>query len=344
MKKKTIRRVIRKKVANWLESIEDESLRKLLAENVIVTGGVIPSMLLDEKIIDFDIYFRTHAATLAAVTYYVNKFKANPPPKYGVRGTGHISISDDDDRIKIIIKSDGIAGDPSVQLPDGDSDAYVETAATVVECDKPESKEGEKKPKYRPIFLSANAITLSDKVQLIARFYGEPEEIHKFYDYAHCTCYWTSWDNRLVLRPHALECLLAKDLRYRGSKYPICSIFRIRKFLRRGWSITAGQLLKMIMQIMELGGDYYGWKTKYEILLNATKRAVTGNGVSVLHEALNEVSAIRDYDLNLLEEQLTGVDAAYFMELVRILRDKSESNSSVKIDNAYISEVIDKIF
>nr|MCU0343906.1 T9SS type A sorting domain-containing protein [Ignavibacterium sp.] len=43
--------------------------------------------------------------------------------------------------------------------------------------------------KYRPVFISENAITLSDKVQLVIRFYGTPAEIHDNYDYAHCMCY-----------------------------------------------------------------------------------------------------------------------------------------------------------
>ena len=45
-------------------------------------------------------------------------------------------------------------------------------------------------PKFRPIFLSQNAITLSNKAQIVIRFYGEPDQIHSNYDFVHATCYY----------------------------------------------------------------------------------------------------------------------------------------------------------
>ena len=102
-------------------------------------------------------------------------------------------------------------------------------------CEKP----------FTPIFLSSNAITLSDRIQIVIRFYGDPEEIHKNFDFVHCTNYWLSWNNSLETSDKALESLLAKELYYMGSKYPICSVIRTRKFLRKGWHINAGQYLKM---------------------------------------------------------------------------------------------------
>src|SRR5690606_18878685 len=108
------------------------------------------------------------------------------------------------------------------------------------------------KPKYRPVFLSSNAITLSNKLQLILRFYGEPDEIHKNYDFVHCTSYYDHKDKQLTLRPEALEAILTKELRYVGSLYPLCSIIRLRKFIARGWTINAGQILKMALQLSKM--------------------------------------------------------------------------------------------
>lgn len=92
--------------------------------------------------------------------------------------------------------------------------------------------------------MSTNAITLSHRLQIVNRFYGKPDEIHDNYDFVHCTNYWTSWDSELVLRPAALEALLTRELRYVGSKYPVCSLIRVRKFTARGWSINAGQIFE----------------------------------------------------------------------------------------------------
>ena len=65
----------------------------------------------------------------------------------------------------------------------------------------------------------------------------------------HCTNYWTSWDREVVTSAAALESILTKDLKYQGSQYPVCSIIRTRKFIERGWTINAGQYLKMAIQI-----------------------------------------------------------------------------------------------
>jgi hypothetical protein len=55
-----------------------------------------------------------------------------------------------------------------------------------------------------------------------------------------------------VLRAEALESILTKELRYVGSRYPLCSVIRTRKFLARGWTINAGQYVKMCFQISQL--------------------------------------------------------------------------------------------
>ena len=160
--------------------------------------------------------------------------------------------------------------------------------------------EDEGKAKFRPVFMSTNAITLSHKVQLVLRFYGEPDEIHKNYDFVHCTNYWTSWDNKLTLRQEALESLMTKELHYVGSKYPVCSVIRLRKFIARQWTVNAGQILKMLMQINELD--------------------LTSH--------------------NVLRDQLTGVDSAYFCELLGKLKEKDPD----KINTAYLVEIIDRLF
>ena len=49
--------------------------------------------------------------------------------------------------------------------------------------------------------------------------------------------------------------MLIKRLSYVGSKYPLCSLFRIRKFVQRGWEIDAGQILKAALQVAELDWD-----------------------------------------------------------------------------------------
>src|SRR3546814_6021471 len=73
MKAKTIKAILAKKFNSFASSIEDEVVRKLVEKNTIITGGCIASMLLGEKINDFDLYFTDHATTKAVAEYYVKR-------------------------------------------------------------------------------------------------------------------------------------------------------------------------------------------------------------------------------------------------------------------------------
>ncbi len=325
-KAKTIKAILTKKIDKWAATIEDEALRKMVQKNTIVTGGCITSMLLGEDVNDFDIYFRDYETTLAVAQYYVEAFKKAHPKDFRLfidPDYNHGEELSDAQRtdatrqkwVRLVAKSDGIAGEETETgeykyfetEPDGAATEYIskvmdnpDDIEDTHEDTKLELQKNPQEGKFRPVFLSSNAITLSDKIQIVIRFYGEPDEIHQNYDYVHCTSYWQSWDGNLVLRPEALESILSKELRYVGSKYPICSIIRLRKFIARGWRINAGQILKMCMQIGELDLT----------------------------------------DIKVLDEQLTGVDTAYFFQLISRLKE----NDPEKVDSAYLVEIIDRMF
>lgn len=314
MKAKTIRQVLRRKIDEWLATIDDVDLREQLKNKVIVTGGCIASMLLREKVNDFDVYLRDRDACVKLARYYVGRFK----PKTSTGIPCVISVDETrDDRVSIVVKSAGVASESGTDRPyeyfeardadDPSAGAYVadvmddpgEIQDTLEETEQL-AQATDDGPMYRPVFISTNAITLSHRIQIVTRFYGQPDDIHANYDFAHCTSYWKSWDDQLVLRPEALEALLTRELRYVGSKYPICSLIRVRKFVGRGWTVNAGQILKMVMQISELD--------------------------------------LKDH--RVLQDQLTGVDAAYFCELMAKVKEKDPE----KINSAYLIEIIDRMF
>lgn len=323
MKSKFIRMLIGRKVDHWLESIPDRPLAERASEHVIVTGGCITSMLLNEKVNDFDMYFDDPQVAYQMAKHYVDRFRANPPSLFrGERKKVEMRVEEPlDGRVRIVVQSAGVVGDGTsgkakYDYFEGDSDGgeagaeeYVHAALGNTEAlddhadtdlDDQDGKEEGEKPKYRPRFLTSNAITLTDKVQLVFRFIGDPDEIHSNYDFVHCTNYWHSKDRTLELRPEALEATLARDLRYVGSKYPICSLVRMRKFIKRGWNINAGQILKMAFQVSKLDLT----------------------------------------DLAVLEEQLVGVDAAYFNQLIDLLKSKDPA----KVDASYLMTIIDRVF
>ena len=311
LKAKTIKSILRRKTDDWLATIDDEALRDTCKKEAIVTGGSIASMLLGEDVNDFDIYFRTKATVKAVADYYVRKFVEQRKARGGVEVPIFVEeckAVDGAERIRIVVKSAGVEGEAQREdyqyfesQPDHDAGQYVNEAFDpLADVEALADQVADDEPKYTPVFLSANAISLRGKVQLILRFYGDPDEIHQSYDFAHCMNYWESGRSHLELRPAALEALLSRTLVYSGSKYPFCSIIRSRKFVERGWRINAGQYLKMAMQVSSL--DF-------------TDHAV-------------------------LEEQLTGVDVAYFAEVIEKIKEKDPE----RVDSTYLIEIIDRMF
>ena len=307
MKAKTIKAVLAKKHNDFVESIDNITVRELVRQNSIITGGCIASMLLKEKVNDFDYYFTNRDTCLAVANYYVKKFlEANPtfgdiavnPPKFNIL-TGDLEDDVNQDRVRIVVKSLGLAVDSSEEKRTQSEDLNIDDLDLVSE-----QQLAVENLEYRPLYITTNAITLSNKVQLVTRFYGDATDIHSNYDFMHATCYWTSSDGELVMPPKALECLLSRELLYRGSKYPLASIMRAKKFINRGWTINAGQYLKMALQ-------------------------------------LNELDLM---DLDVFEEQLTGVDSAFFNQVITAIRDKQLKEPDFKIDSMYLMQVINRIF
>mgnify|MGYP003637091162 CR=1 FL=1 len=308
---RTIDRIITKKVDEWLETIDNEELRESCKRDVIVTGGCIASMLLGEQVNDYDVYFKSYSTTVNVADYYLKKFQKNRSAQVRQGGIKYdmnleeLLDTQNRKRVRIVVKSAGIAGEEQKQDYEyfetegaqGDAEDYVNEAFMNAEGEATT----EDKPDYAPVFLSSNAITLKGGVQLILRFHGDHEAIHENFDFIHCTNYWTRKE-KVVTNPEALLALMSRTLIYRGSLYPICSIFRSKKFIKRGWRINAGQYLKMALQIGEL----------------------------------DLTSPI------ILEEQLTGVDVAYFQEVINMVRDKNDPEAPV--DGTYLLTIVDKMF
>lgn len=305
MQAKTIEKIINKKFDNLLESISDSSVKEVLRKNTIITGGCIVSMFLNEDINDYDLYFRTFDSAKKVAEYFVDLYLKNKKEKDKV--VPKLFVESENDRIRIVVKSSGIESETADNLDyrffeqlDPGSPQQEEFIDGLMEVIAKDSKD--KNDKYKPIFITSNAITLTNDMQLILRFYGEPDDIHESYDFVHCTNYWTSWEKKLTLRKDALQSIIEKQLIYTGSLYPICSVMRLRKFINRGWSINAGQIFKICYQISKLDLD----------------------------------------DPSVLQDQIIGVDIAYFYQLLSYLKNAEKDKRT--IDYIYICELIDKIW
>lgn len=289
MNSKNLKKALNAKLNDWLKSVDDSEIKKEIKENVIITGGAIVSLLTGDKVNDYDVYFRTKESLVKVAEYYVKKWNDGKHKRSAELRVNEVG------QVKCFISSQGVASEEDEKEEPG---LFEEV---VPEESEPETPEVDK---YRPVFLTSNAITLSDKVQVVTRFYGEVEEIHKNYDFAHCTCAWSSWDNNLSLPQKALECIINKELYYIGSKYPLCSIIRTRKYINRGYTINAGQYLKMCLQ-------------------------------------LNDIDL---RNIEVLKDQLVGVDSAYFEAAIEVIENKKKGEPTFELDNEYLFEIINRIF
>lgn len=292
-KRKTIEMTISAKMKSWLASIDDIELRDQVKRHYIVTGGAITSMLLGDLPNDFDVYLDDPDVAAKLASYYVSRLPAvnNERTQLPI-----VIVPDSRDRVEIKVQSSGIAGEEMdqsqyeyfEQYADGSqrASAYLDAAAA------------RDTGKYTALAITTNAITLSDKIQIILRFVGPSHEIHKNYDFVHCTNVYTEAGG-LVLEQAALESTLARELKYVGSLYPICSMFRIKKFIRRGWTITAGEMLKIAWDISKLDLE----------------------------------------NIEVLNDQLTGVDAAYFRQIIALIKQENKP-----IDRTYLFELVNRIF
>ena len=297
MQIKTIEQKIKAKMKEWLESISDEKLRKEVEENILVSGGSIASMLLREDVNDYDVYLKNIDVLKKLAEYYT-------------KNVGVIEILDGRQKEKLIKDYEEGGGDIN------EANNYQAIAIRTLKEDqiklfftdkngghRIEKEDGKDFEAYEPKYFSPNAISLSNDVQIVLRFWGDNKKIHETFDFVHATNYFT-FSEGLVRNLNAVESILTKQLKYQGSFYPLTSIIRMKKFLKRGFNINAGEILKIMFQISELD------------LTNP----------------------------DVLEEQLIGVDVAYFETLISALRSKLASDRDFRLSNSYLFALIDKIF
>lgn len=303
MKIKTIKKSIDKKMNEWIESIQDEPLRKQVKADLIVTGGCIASMLLNEKVNDYDIYFKTKDTCKKLAEYYVsfvlkqytNNISDSKIEVVDSKNIPHKEYTDENQHNKWSFFKRGLESVDEDRIK-----IYIPHIGYWRSESKVDANESENK--FIPVYLSENAISLSDDIQIVVRFFGDVETIHKNYDFVHATNYFHYYNDKpqLVCNVAALQALLTKELVYVGSKYPLTSVIRTKKFINRGFTINAGTYLKILWQVAELNLK----------------------------------------DPIVLQEQLVGVDVAYFSLLLDVLTNVEPE----KMTYNYISEIIERVF
>lgn len=288
MQRKTIAKIIKTKLESWLQSITDEALRKEVKDNIVVSGGSICSLFQMQDVNDYDVYLKSEDVAYKVALYYTKAFNLEVFSHSRDKITNTEEVNGG---IEFITRQNLQPGQVKIFLAK-DHPAGLRT---------PFSEE--KLGKYLPLFFSPNAISLSDDVQIVLRFTGSVQEIHKSFDFIHATNYYT-FEEGLITNIKALESIMTRQLYYQGSLYPLTTIFRMKKFIKRGWNVNAGEMLKTMFQISQLNLS----------------------------------------DISVLEDQIIGVDVLVLGQLIEILKVKKEKEPDFILNYPYLCSLIEKIF
>lgn len=240
MNKNKTKKKIQQVIKNWTETIFDTELRENVRRDLVVSGGCIASMLLDQPVEDYDVYFRNVHTAARLAEFYLNVAGFAPGKSLvtfskdrldSTERAGSVNITEEPLKFKLEYVEEGgvnITGAPFTALNKDTSDLGG----------------------YEPIYFSKNAITLNLGIQLVIKFCGSIDTIHKTFDFDHTKNYYA--DEELVLSQESLEAILARELRYVGTGYPVHALLRTRKFEKRGWKISNSEIFKILYDISKL--------------------------------------------------------------------------------------------
>ena len=185
MKAKQIEKLLTGVMNNFVDNhVTEPEIKRILLHSSYITGGCIPSMLMDEFVNDYDIYFYT---------------------------------KEDAEKVK----------------------KYFETAHTKNKDDK-----------FHVKLITDNAINLSDKIQLITKFWGDPSFVTDEFDWQHIKSWYSCKEEKLYLTSDVYQLVVEKELIYTGSDYPLSSLMRLKKYIKKGWNVSNTTILHIALDIV----------------------------------------------------------------------------------------------
>ncbi|MFA5433075.1 MAG: hypothetical protein WC319_09450 [Candidatus Paceibacterota bacterium] len=187
-------------------------------------------------------------------------------------------------------------------------------------------------PSWKINLITDNAINLNNKIQIITKYYGQPEKLIDNFDWAHIKSYYTG--GILHLCPDFYQYIVEKDLVYTGSEYPLSSLLRTRKFIKKGWHVSTKTMVHITLDVLskfgnnitpediiEFGRDVHENEFREDSIEEAYERWSIDKVSNPLHEDDYEV------DADTLITQLNGVDP---LTIQARLREKAGMKLTIK--------------
>lgn len=108
--------------------------------------------------------------------------------------------------------------------------------------------------KYKLNLITENSINLSENIQLITKFAGSHDEVVSKFDWLHIRSvfYYDKATNsyELSIPEDTYRLICEKDLVYTGSDYPLSSLIRLRKYMRKGWNVSTATITQIAMEVV----------------------------------------------------------------------------------------------
>jgi hypothetical protein len=263
------------------------SSRRLLTDSFFA-GGVITSHCKGEKVKDYDLFFISEE-TLRS---YLHSFLSF----HGWWSAFKLEFKVDPKNPKL--KRCAIV--PKEANTNTTVESFIEEFNRVCKSKSQTAKHA------APSYLSHNALSLTNGVQLIFRFVGEPEEVFSTFDYEHCKTYWRPSalgisDGKVEFLGKSLESLAKNELVYTSnSRFVLSAISRLNKFIKRGWGVAPSSLLAIASSAAKVN-----WQNKEE--LREELLGIYGISPVVLSQILALTSKEEVVDLDKVIEMLGEV-------------------------------------
>jgi hypothetical protein len=260
--KKVLVSACRKTIDSVTASIQGPELKTVFFNNAMIAGGAINSLYMGNKVNDWDIYLKSPQECEPLIQYWLRD--------------QNLTTEVLDGRIRV--NFDG--GNPLHY--------FIKKLPYNTEVDN-----------HQPKAVTNNAISLQGNVQIVIRFMGQPSTVTESFDFEHAKIVYEHNTGKIYSSRECLESMLFKRLLYTGSHYPIASMFRMRKFIKRGWEISAGQMAKIAFQINSL--DLSDKEVLYEQLIGVDMLYMSAF-LAALEKQAGEVTLDSCYVSELLDE------------------------------------------
>jgi hypothetical protein len=205
-----------------------------IVPNLYLAGGAITSTIANEEPSDFDVFFSTELALQQVLTTLHNNTKVLDKLKFSFKDDltvpglvlGGLSSADE-----------AMSDDEAITWANNHIKANPTKVAGIV-------------------YISSNAITFKNGLQLTFRFLGRPEAVFNTFDYEHCKVYFRLSplrEQEPVFCGDSLRAIATRELLYTGnSRFVLSALARMTKFSNRGWRTHSSLLFKLMQNAMTI--------------------------------------------------------------------------------------------